>query len=338
MPRVGTLTAAALILLPIPRPNDGAEPPAPAVAAPAARRSTVFAADVKITVLSTMLAGNPDGGVGEWGFAALVEVDGRKLLFDTGARPDLVLHNARELGIDLAEVTDVILSHNHDDHVGGLVTLRRELRARNPAALSRAHVATGIFWSRVDGAGKEDNGLLPIRKDYEALGGSFVEHRGPAELLPGVWFTGPVTRKYPERNWSGSYTVKTPTGAVEDNIPEDASLVIDTADGLILLSGCGHAGIVNTVEFAQEVVRRAPVRAAVGGFHLFRADEKSLAWTAAKLKDAGLVYLLGAHCTGLEAVYRIRELAGLSRQNAVVSAVGSSYRSGRGIDPLALAR
>src|SRR5262252_10103996 len=84
---------------------------------------------LKITVLSTMLA---DAGIGEWGFAALVEVDGKRILFDTGARPRTVLENARELGIDLSNITDVVLSHNHGDHTGGLLTLRRELAKQNP--------------------------------------------------------------------------------------------------------------------------------------------------------------------------------------------------------------
>src|SRR5262245_38189059 len=77
---------------------------------------------LKVTVLSTMLADRV--GVGEWGFAALLEADGRCLLIDTGARPETVLHNAAELDIDLSPVTDVVITHNHDDHTGGLLVLR----------------------------------------------------------------------------------------------------------------------------------------------------------------------------------------------------------------------
>jgi 7,8-dihydropterin-6-yl-methyl-4-(beta-D-ribofuranosyl)aminobenzene 5'-phosphate synthase len=76
---------------------------------------------LRVVVLSTMLADNK--GVGEWGFAALVEANGHRLLFDTGARPDTVLGNSRELGVDLAGVQDVVLSHHHGDHNGGLLTL-----------------------------------------------------------------------------------------------------------------------------------------------------------------------------------------------------------------------
>ena len=296
------------------------------------------ARSVKVTVLSTMLAGDPGRGIGEWGFAALVEVDGRRLLLDTGARPETVLRNAAELGIDLSRVTDLVITHNHADHTAGLVTLRRELATKNARALSRAHVARGIFDPRPLPDGSEGNGLTPLKAEYEGLGGAFVEHAGPAELLPGVWFTGPVRRNHPERNWSGAGKVQTSGGLVEDIIFEDASIVVDTPDGLVVISGCGHAGIINTIEHARRVVREAPVIAAVGGFHLFAADDSVLEWTGSKLKEFGLRYLLGAHCTGLEAVYRIRGMLGLTRSTAVVGAVGSSFTLGAGISALSLAQ
>ncbi len=101
---------------------------------------------LEVVVLSTMLADR--AGVGEWGFSALVETGGHRILFDTGARPETVLQNARELKIDLSDVTEVILSHHHGDHVGGLLTLRRELAKQNPDALKKAYVGAGIFLSR----------------------------------------------------------------------------------------------------------------------------------------------------------------------------------------------
>jgi len=121
-------------------------------------------------------------------------------------------------------------------------------------------------------------------------------------------------------------------------VPEDASIVVDSPEGLILVSGCGHAGIINTVEYSRKIVRAAPLLAAVGGFHLFAATDADLEWTAGRLREFGLRHLLGAHCTGIEAVYRLRGSLGLSRQTAVVGAVGSSFTLGKGIDPLALAR
>src|SRR5450756_2688 len=131
---------------------------------------------LKVTVLSTMLA---DSGFGEWGFAALVEGDGHRVLVDTGAHPDTVLRNMQELHVDLSDVKEVVLTHHHWDHVRGLMTLRREMK-----------------------------------KDYEGTGGRFVEHDGPSEIFPGAWLSGPVPRKYPERNWSGAGRVNTPDGIV----------------------------------------------------------------------------------------------------------------------------
>jgi len=308
-------------------------------AAPSGEGQVHHASAVRVTVLSTMLAGDPrNKGIGEWGYSALVEVDGHRLLLDTGERPQTVLENARELGLDLANVTDVVLTHNHWDHVGGLLTLRRELSKRNPAALSRVHVGRGIFWPRPAADGTEDNGLLPLKAEFEATGGVFVEHAGPVELLPGVWITGPIPRPHPERNYDRAGRVRTPGGLVEDDLPEDTAVVVDTSKGLIVLSGCGHAGIVNTIEYARKVVRPAPVHAVIGGLHLLKAEEAQLTWTGARLKEFGVANLLAAHCTGIEATYRLRELAGLTRQTAVVGAVGSSFTLGKGIDPLLLAR
>lgn len=313
----------------------GTNIPAPAVAGAVAHRVTAL----RITVLSTMLAGDYGrGDVGEWGFAALVEVDGRRLLLDTGAKPETVLENARQLGIDLSDVTEAVITHNHGDHTGGLLALRRELSRRNPRALSRVHVATGSFQPRVTPAGVQSNGLLAIKADYEASGGTFVTHDAPVAILPGVWLTGPVPRPNPERNYNPATRLITPSGFASDSVPEDASLVIGTDQGLVVLTGCGHAGVVNIVEYARTMVPAARILAIVGGLHTFAATDSQLTWTGEKLRSHGLGYLLGAHCTGIEAVHRLRQSAGLDRRTAVVSAVGSSFDLKSGIDARALAR
>lgn len=289
---------------------------------------------LKILVLSTMLA---EPGIGEWGFAALVEVDGHRILFDTGARPDTVLKNARELGINLADVPEVILSHNHRDHTGGLVTLRREFARENPAALARVHVGRGIFWNR-PAKDSERNYMLTAKPEYEATGGTFIEYDKPTEVYKGVWLTGPVPRTYPERNWNPTGMVKSPEGLVEDTMPEDMSMVFNTDKGLVVLSGCGHAGIINTLEYARKQIRNAPIYAAIGGFHLYQLDDSKLNWTADKLREFKLQNFLGAHCTGIEATYQLRQRVRLNRQTCMVSAVGSSFSLEKGIDPLTLAK
>lgn len=309
-----------------------------AILAAAASAGAAAAAPVKsldITILSTMLTDST--GIGEWGFAALVEVDGRRILFDTGARPDTVLRNLREMKLDLGGIGDVILSHNHADHTGGLVTLRREF----PGSIGRAHVGRGIFLPRprANGAG-EGNSMIRTLTEFEATGGKFVEYSGFSQLYPGVWLTGPVPRKYPEKNWSGAGKMRANAAGPleEDNLPEDMSMVIETERGLVLLSGCGHAGIVNTAEHAREKLAGRPLYAAIGGFHLFPASDSHLDWTAGKLKEFGLGHFVGAHCTGIEATYRIRALTGLDRKRAVVGAVGAGFSLTGGIRPGSVAR
>jgi 7,8-dihydropterin-6-yl-methyl-4-(beta-D-ribofuranosyl)aminobenzene 5'-phosphate synthase len=267
-----------------------------------------------------------------------VEADGHRILFDTGARPNTVLNNAKELGVDLTNITDVVLSHDHSDHTGGLMTLRRAMLEKHPAALSEAYVGKGIFAPRQSAAGKPIEFMISTKRDYEASGGKFIEFDHPVEVWNGIWLTGPVPRKYPERNWSGNRQIQTPEGWKEDTIPEDMSLVINTAQGLVVVSGCGHSGIINTLEYARSTIRNAPIHAAIGGFHLYQLDDDKLRWTAGKLKEFGLGNFLGAHCTGIEAVYRIRELTGLDRKRCSVAAVGAVFDLNKGLDPGSIAR
>jgi 7,8-dihydropterin-6-yl-methyl-4-(beta-D-ribofuranosyl)aminobenzene 5'-phosphate synthase len=149
--------------------------------------------------------------------------------------------------------------------------------------------------------------------------------------------TGPVPRVYPERNWSGSGKVLTPAGLVEDNVPDDQSLIIDTPQGLVVITGCGHAGIVNILNAAGRQFHR-PIMTVIGGIHLFAASDKQVDWTGDKMKEFGVRYLIGAHCTGIESVYRLRDRLGLGRKTAVVGAVGATYTLAEGIHPGAIAQ
>ena len=290
---------------------------------------------LEIKILSTMLA---DEGFGEWGFAALVEADGRRILFDTGANQDTVSRNLKVLGLTLRDVEIVVLSHNHWDHTTGLVTLRRQFAPAAPKALGTVYAGRGLFWPRVAPNGSVSDRMNAIRKEYEAAGGRVIEIDKPTELFPGVWLTGPVPRVHPERNWSPLGKVRTPKGDVEDTVPEDMALIVQTDKGLVALFGCGHAGVINTLAHTRAAIDASPIRAVIGGLHLFDANDEQLQWTAGQLRTFGVQELVGAHCTGLEAVYRIRALAELTRQTCVVGAVGAAYSLDKGIVPLRVAK
>src|SRR5262249_36680997 len=116
------------------------------------------------------------------------------------------------------------------------------------------------------------------------------------------------------------------------------SLVLNAPQGLVVITGCGHAGIVNILTDANAEFHNRPVYGVVGGLHLFSATDQQLDWTGDKMKEFAVAYLLGAHCTGIEAVYRLRQRAGFSRKTAVVATVGSTFTLTDGISTGYLAR
>jgi len=287
--------------------------------------------NLKITTLSTMLANQ---GIGEWGYSALVEVDGKQILFDTGRKPETVLKNAEELGIDLSNVEDVFLSHNHGDHTGGLLTLREKLKEQNPNAISRVHVGDGIFDQRINAR----NRMLEIKEELEADGVTFIIHKENFELFPGVWGTGPIDRIHPEKNYGGKWKIATKNGSIVDNIPEDQSLVINTKKGFVIVAGCGHAGIINTLEHVKSEIYEKNMYAIIGGFHLVNASDKELEWTAKHLINFEVKKIIGAHCTGINSLYSLRSLLNLKREDAVVGSVGDNFNLENGINPGIIAK
>ena len=295
--------------------------------------------EVSVTILSSNLANGAT--IGEWGFSALVEVDGQCVLFDAGWHVDTVLRNIEVLDIDLSCVTDVVLSHFHDDHTSGLIPVVEHTRAANPDAMQRVHVAEGIFLPRrrPGSAGYVESNNMRARRDaLEAIGVDFIEHSGPAEVLPGVWVTGPVARNHPERNYSTSSQMQVEGEWVVDHVPESQGLAVVTANGPIVLLGCGHSGTVNMLEQVQSSIQNRSIHALMGGMHLFAADDQTLGWTADRLRVIGIDHLMAGHCTGVEPMFRLRAGLNLSRQTAVIGAVGSRFVYGEGIHPTAIAQ
>ena len=150
--------------------------------------------DFKITILSTMFS---DTYIGEWGFSAIIEADGQRILFDTGSIGNTVFRNARELNINLDNIENVFLSHNHRDHTGGLINLK----LNHPTSFSNAHTGEGIFYSRPNSTGYEHY-ILNNKNDLEELGINFKTYQYPSQIMPGIWTTGQIPRKYDEKNWS----------------------------------------------------------------------------------------------------------------------------------------
>jgi len=300
-------------------------------------RSTVADGDINVTLLATNLSDQlgPMTSQGEFSFAAWVEVGEKAFLFDTGWSPENVLSNARVLGIDLSRAEDLIVSHHHYDHVGGIETLRRELSKSNPNALSRIHVAEGMFASRPEPDGREDNLMIGIRERLTGTGVEFLVHKQPTEIAAGVWVSGPIPRVHAEKNIpvGAGWMIQKGDTLEPDLVPESQVLVIQSDGGPVVITGCGHAGLINSLEYAQDMADGAPPYAAIGGFHLYAATDDVMSWTAEHIKSLGLEYMIGAHCTGVEKLFTLREIAGLDRNHARVGSVGTQFNGDRGIKP-----
>lgn len=306
----------------------------------AVAESKAAAESVEVTILSSNLASG--SAIGEWGFSALVEVDGQCLLFDTGNHADTVLRNTKALDVDLSCVTDVVLSHWHPDHMGGLVTLFEDTRSRTSGSIQRVHVAEGFFRPRRFAGRPRDgeiNQMISIRERLEAEGVEFKVYSKATEILPTVWVTGPVARTHDEKTYSDNVEVENSPGEwTVDNVPDSQGLTVVTEEGPIVLLGCGHSGSVNLLEQVRREIQDHSIHALMGGMHLYAATDDTLRWTSDKLNGIGIQHLMAGHCTGIEPMFRLREGLGLDRESAVVGAVGSRFVLGEGIYPTDIAR
>jgi 7,8-dihydropterin-6-yl-methyl-4-(beta-D-ribofuranosyl)aminobenzene 5'-phosphate synthase len=255
--------------------------------------------------------GVPDALIAEPGFSALVRVQTggreRTILFDTGVSPNGMAENMRRLGIDPGEIEVIVLSHGHWDHVTGIEGLVRMLgRTRLPVMIHPE------FWNRrrISFPGLEP-AVLPAtsRSALEEMGFAIVEERQPSFLLDGAMLiTGEVDRTTPfETGFRGHEALRDGAWQADPLILDDQALVVRVRDrGLVVLTGCGHAGIVNTVRHVRRLTGLDEVAAVVGGFHLNGPMfEPIIEPTVDALGEFSPGLLAPAHCTGWKAVHRI---------------------------------
>ena len=284
-------------------------------------------ASYEITVLATNISNY--GGFGEWSFSALYESETESVLFDTGFHEDTVLHNAKILGKDLSKVEKVILSHFHSDHTGGLLKLRKTYKELNNKAFTKVYVARGFFnqrfapdGSKVGPGNYADSGKW--KKDAEDLGINFIMLDSHYEVSKNIFATGTVERTVEKYNGPEGLVVKDikSNKFVPDIILDDQSAGMLTENGWVMMSGCGHSGIINTAKKLQSI-DNIPVYGAIGGFHLFKASDQLIDKTANWLKNQGMTKFMGGHCTGIYAAERVADIIGISRENLSHTAIGS---------------
>ena len=252
--------------------------------------------EIKITTLAENTA--EMGYLAEWGLSMLVEADGKKVLFDTGMGV-AAMHNARLFGIDLSTVDKIVISHGHHDHTGGL---REVLQAMRKQVEIIAH--PDIWAAKYGRYGKDPEHYagLPFRRELlEALGAHFNLTAEPVGITDRFLTIGeiPMLTDYEEID-SGLFEKKNGK-MLPDELRDDLAMVIDADYGLVVILGCAHRGIINTLKQAQKVTGKELIYAAIGGTHLFSAPKERWQKTAADLKEMGVQYLGASHCTGFRA-------------------------------------
>lgn len=236
--------------------------------------------------------------LGEHGLSMLLEVGKKKILFDTGAGLTLA-GNARALGVALPDLDTVVLSHGHYDHTGGLTLL-----AESTGSLS-VYAHPDIFGAKYIHPENKDPKYIGIPWDREEMvrrGVKFYLSREGVYLGDGVTLTGEIPRFEPGGAPEQHFYLKTDHGAVKDPLHDDQAVIIETPRGLVVLLGCAHAGLINTLRYVLQLTGEKKIYAALGGTHMLNFSPQQLSRTMESLQEFGLQKIAPCHCTDTAAL------------------------------------
>jgi 7,8-dihydropterin-6-yl-methyl-4-(beta-D-ribofuranosyl)aminobenzene 5'-phosphate synthase len=285
----------------------------------------------------------------EWGLSLALESrigpEARHLLLDFGFTPNALLNNMEYMGIDGAKMHGLIMSHGHNDHFGGLPGYLDKFRSKLPDELALYAGGEDNFCNRVVQRGGPglftDSGVLD-RRDLEKHRVKIVSCEQPTVIMGHAFSTGMIARRSFERVGAGALVEYYKTKGVGCDMPDanakaggkpiadsqmhEHGTCFNVKDrGLVVISSCGHAGIVNTVRQAMEVSGVNKVHAALGGFHLFPAPEDYLRQTVAEMKTLDPDVIIPMHCSGPGLIALLRtDLA----DRVLTSTTGTEYTFG----------
>jgi 7,8-dihydropterin-6-yl-methyl-4-(beta-D-ribofuranosyl)aminobenzene 5'-phosphate synthase len=254
----------------------------------------------------------------EHGLSLLIEHAGKKILYDTG-QSSAVVSNLSLLNFRPSELDMLVLSHGHYDHTGGIYHVLQHTRKRIPVYAHKK-----IFQERYSVSGSERRFIgVPHRKEVlTALGAEWCLIDKPTEILPGLWLSGPIPRNTDFEIGDPKLVICAPDGCdCQDTIEDDTSLFYVGPRGLVVIGGCTHAGLVNTVRRGFEVTGTSRLAGWIGGTHLGPLSKEQQAKTLAQLAAFGPEFIAANHCTGFAMMATLYERFGNRFIPAFVSTV-----------------
>jgi 7,8-dihydropterin-6-yl-methyl-4-(beta-D-ribofuranosyl)aminobenzene 5'-phosphate synthase len=253
---------------------------------------------LRITILAENTTQVPFGVTAEHGFSAFVETERGNFLFDTG-QGRVLMSNSLFLGKDLRSIKFLALSHGHFDHVLGIpqvLELTGELDV-----YGHPDIFLERYWDHKDGR-LQSIGMPYCRSYLESLGARFQLKKEFTEVLDNVYLSGEIPRMTDFEKTDRNMVIRGEKGDwVQDPIRDDLSMFMDTPKGLVVLLGCGHAGIINIIEHAKRKTGKEKVHAVLGGTHLMFSDPEQLERSIEALETLNIDLVGGSHCTGLKA-------------------------------------
>jgi len=268
---------------------------------------------VKITTLADNSV-HKSGFIGQWGLSFLVEAEDRrsrthKIIFDTGAVKESLLYNIRRLRLNLSNLEYIVLSHGHSDHTAATVELlkmaKREVRVVTHPHVFLPKFTVGKDGKRVMGGPPKGQRLGDIQK----AGGRSVTSKKPFELFPGAYTTGEIPRvtdfemiSPPISDVTARRFTVIEGKTVPDLLLDEQALLMNVKRlGPLVITGCSHAGVINTLLQAQRVCGSKKIYGAIGGYHLVQRNDSYINRTIKELRNFGLKLISPCHCTGFKA-------------------------------------
>lgn len=264
---------------------------------------------LKVTVVvdNSVPISAPSPFRGEHGYSLLIELNGAKILLDTG-KSDAAVHNLSLLGVHPDALDAIVLSHGHYDHAGGLAHI---LSHRHKPTPVYAH--QDIFEDRysLSGGLRRHIGVPNSKEELTGLGVKWHLTTKPQEIVSGLWLSGQIPRHTDYETGDSKLVVSNAAGCdCPDAMSDDTSLYYVGKDGMVVLSGCAHAGLVNTVECGFAVTGKKKLVGWIGGTHLGPAAKKQQEKTLGRLQEYDPQFIAASHCTGFNMMAELKRIFG----------------------------